>query len=76
MTIDDMQQEREINPVRLTTKNGQITGIKSSERKQMASDAEVKFYLERKKMLEKILESNKEYQHYMILLDYNKNGAD
>lgn len=42
----------------------------------MASDAEVKFYLERKKMLEKILESNKEYQHYMILLDYNKNGAD
>lgn len=62
--------------MRLTTKNGQITGIKSSERKQMASDAEVKFYLERKKMLEKILESNKEYQHYMILLDYNKNGAD
>jgi hypothetical protein len=80
MTIDDTQQEKAINPDLSTTKSGPITGIKSLERRnQMASEAEVKFYIERRNKLREIL--NKLHQDeedclYFKLLDSNKNGAD
>lgn len=42
----------------------------------MASEAEVKFYIERRDRLRKILEKNQEDEYYIKLLDSNKNGAD
>lgn len=42
----------------------------------MASEAEVKFYIERRNKLREILEKIQEDEQYRKLLDSNKNGAD
>jgi len=42
----------------------------------MASEAEVKFYIERRNKLREILEKIQEDEHYRKLLDSNNNGAD
>jgi hypothetical protein len=42
----------------------------------MASEAEVKFYIERRNKLREILEKTQEDEQYRKLLDSNKNGAD
>lgn len=42
----------------------------------MASEAEVKFYIERRNKLREILEKIQEDEQYSKLLDSNKNGAD
>ena len=62
------------NPI----KNGLIIGIESLEKriKKMASEKEVQFYIERKKMLDSIGNNEKEFEYYMVLLDNDKNGAD
>jgi hypothetical protein len=44
--------------------------------KKMASEKEVQFYIERKKMLDSIGNNEKEFEYYMVLLDNDKNGAD
>jgi hypothetical protein len=78
MTTDNIPQEKVINPDLSTTKSGPITGIKSLVRKEnpMASEAEVKFYIERRNRLREILEKIQEDEQYRKLLDSNKNGAD
>jgi len=75
---DDIPQEKVINPDLSTTKSGPITGIKSLVKKEnlMASEAEVKFYIERRNKLREILEKIQEDEQYRKLLDSNKNGAD
>jgi hypothetical protein len=42
----------------------------------MASEAEVKYYIERRNKLREILEKIKDENDYRKLLDSNKNGAD
>lgn len=42
----------------------------------MASEAEVKFYIERRNKLREILETINDDNEYRKLLDSNKNGAD
>ena len=78
MTADDIPQEKVINPDLSTTKSGPITGIISLVKKEnpMASEAEVKFYIERRNKLREILEKIQEDEQYRKLLDSNKNGAD
>jgi len=75
---DDIPQEKVINPDLSTTKSGPITGIISLVKKEnlMASEAEVKFYIERRNKLREILEKIQEDEQYRKLLDSNKNGAD
>jgi len=75
---EHIPQEKVINPDLSTTKSGPITGIKSLARKEnpMASEAEVKFYIERRNKLREILEKIQEDEQYRKLLDSNKNGAD
>jgi hypothetical protein len=75
---EDIQQEKAINPDLSTTKSGLITGIISLVKKEnpMASEAEVKFYIERRNKLREILEKIKDENDYRKLLDSNKNGAD
>jgi len=84
---DDIPQEKVINPDLSTTKSGPITGIISLVKKEnpMASEAEVKFYIERRNKLREILEKIQEREilekiqedeQYRKLLDSNKNGAD
>jgi hypothetical protein len=67
-----------INPDLSTTKSGPITGIKSLVRKEnpMASEAEVKFYIERRNRLREILQQIEEEEEYRKQLDSNRNGAD
>ena len=78
MITDDIPQEKAINPDLSTTKSGPITGIISLVKKEnlMASEAEVKFYIERRNKLREILEKIQEDEQYRKLLDSNKNGAD
>jgi len=78
VTADDIPQEKVINPDLSTTKSGPITGIISLVKKEnpMASEAEVKFYIERRNKLREILEKIQEDEQYRKLLDSNKNGAD
>jgi hypothetical protein len=78
MMTGDIPQEKVINPDLSTTKSGPITGIKSLVKKEnpMASETEVKFYIERRNKLREILEKIQEDEHYRKLLDSNKNGAD
>jgi hypothetical protein len=75
---EDIQQEKAIDPDLLTTKSGLITGIISLVKKEnpMASEAEVKYYIERRNKLREILEKIKDENDYRKLLDSNKNGAD
>lgn len=42
----------------------------------MASEAEVKFYIERRNKLREILDNINDDTEYRKLLDSNKNGAD
>lgn len=76
--IEDIQQEKAIDPDLSTTKSGLITGIISLVKKEnpMASEAEVKYYIERRNKLREILEKIKDENDYRKLLDSNKNGAD
>ena len=78
MITDDIPQEKAINPDLSTTKSGPITGIVSLVKKEnpMASEAEVKFYIERRNKLREILEKTQDDEQYRKLLDSNKNGAD
>jgi hypothetical protein len=81
MILEGIQREREINRAQLTTKNGRTTGIVSLvqqklKERPMASEQEVKFYMERKRQLSQMNDDMKERDQYMILLDSNKNGAD
>jgi hypothetical protein len=75
---DGIPQEKAINPDLSTTKSGPITGIVSLVKKEnpMASEAEVKFYIERRNKLREILEKTQDDEQYRKLLDSNKNGAD
>jgi len=75
---EDIQQEKAIDPDLLTTKSGLITGIISLVKKEnpMASEAEVKFYIERRNKLREILDNINDENEYRKLLDSNKNGAD
>jgi hypothetical protein len=75
---EDIQQEKAIDPDLSTTKSGLITGIISLVKKEnpMASEAEVKYYIERRNKLREILEKIKDENDYRKLLDSNKNGAD
>jgi|TARA_R110000868_G_scaffold11361_4_gene55552 hypothetical protein len=75
---EDIQQEKAIDPDLSTTKSGLITGIISLVKKEnpMASEAEVKFYIERRNKLREILETINDDNEYRKLLDSNKNGAD
>lgn len=75
---EDIPQEKVINPDLSTTKSGLITGIISLVKKEnpMASEAEVKYYIERRNKLREILEKIKDENDYRKLLDSNKNGAD
>lgn len=75
---EDIQQEKAIDPDLLTTKSGLITGIISLVKKEnpMASEAEVKFYIERRNKLREILDNINDDIEYRKLLDSNKNGAD
>jgi len=75
---EDIQQEKAIDPDLLTTKSGLITGIISLVKKEnpMASEAEVKFYIERRNKLREILDNINDDTEYRKLLDSNKNGAD
>ena len=75
---EDIQQEKAINPDLSTTKSGLITGIISLVKKEnpMASEAEVKFYIERRNKLREILDNINDDTEYRKLLDSNKNGAD
>ena len=78
---DDIPQEKAINPDLSTTKSGPITGIVSLVKKEhpMASEAEVKFYIERRNRLKEILDKlyqDDEDRLYFKLLDSSKNGAD
>jgi hypothetical protein len=75
---EDIQQEKAIDPDLSTTKSGLITGIISLVKKEnpMASEAEVKFYIERRNKLREILDNINDDTEYRKLLDSNKNGAD
>jgi len=42
----------------------------------MASEIEVKFYIERQKRREAQRENQHEHDYYMVLLNTNKNGSD
>lgn len=62
-----------------TTKNGQRIGIEFSVKRinlTMASEIEVKFYIERQKRREAQPENQREHDYYMVLLNTNKNGSD
>ena len=75
---EDIQQEKAIDPDLSTTKSGLITGIISLVKKEnpMASEAEVKFYIERRNKLREILDNINDDTEYRKLLDSNNNGAD
>ena len=70
---------RVINLEQWTTKNGQRIGIEFSVKRinsTMASEIEVKFYIERQKRREAQRENQHEHDYYMVLLNTNKNGSD
>jgi len=77
--IENILLARVINLEQWTTKNGQRIGIEFSVKRinpTMASDTEVKFYIERQKRREAQRENQHEHDYYMVLLNTNKNGSD
>jgi len=77
--IENILLARVINLEQWTTKNGQRIGIEFSVKRinpTMASDTEVKFYIERQKRREAQRENQREHDYYMVLLNTNKNGSD